>query len=171
MKKILQIVRVIDALSDWTGRITSGLIFPLVGGLAYDVFARYLFNAPTVWAYDVTCMLYGGVFMLGAAYTLYRKGHMRTDIFYHKFPVRWQGIVDAFVYIFFFFPGIFVFLIIGADYAYESWIMMEKASMSSWRPPVYPFKAIIPMTALLLLIQGVSELIKSLYAVVKGEQL
>ncbi|MBS3906001.1 MAG: TRAP transporter small permease subunit [Syntrophaceae bacterium] len=169
MEKTFRIIRVIDALSDWSGRMTSWLVFPLVGGLGYEVFARYCFKAPTIWAYDVTYMLYGGVFMLGAAYTLYKKGHIRTDMLYHKFPVRWQGIVDASMYLFFFFPGMLLFLIIGGDYAYESWVMKERASISPWRPPIYPFKTVIPLTALLLLIQGASEFIKSLYAARKGE--
>jgi TRAP-type mannitol/chloroaromatic compound transport system permease small subunit len=163
------VIRIIDTISDWSGRVFSWLIFPLIGALAYEVFARYLFNAPTVWAYDVTYMLYGGIFMLGAGYTLYRKGHIRTDMLYHRFPVRWQGIIDASMYLFLFFPGMLFFLIVGGEYAYDSWMMRERSSISPWRPPIYPFKAVIPLTAFSLLIQGVSEFLKSIYAAFRSE--
>jgi TRAP-type mannitol/chloroaromatic compound transport system permease small subunit len=86
------------------------MIFPLIGGSTYEVIARYVFNAPTKWAYDTSYMLYGSHFMLGAAYCLYKGGHIRTDVFYEKFSVRWQGRIDACLYIFLFFPGMILFL-------------------------------------------------------------
>ena len=107
---VLAIIHVIDTISEWSGRLTAWLIIPLVAGLSYEVFARYLFDAPTVWAYDTTYMLYGSHFMLGAAYTLLKKGHIRTDIFYNNFSPRTQGMIDATLYLVFFFPGIAYFL-------------------------------------------------------------
>lgn len=104
MNLFFQVIRVIDAITDWGGKAISWLIVPLVGALVYEVFARYFFHAPTVWAYDVTYMIYGSMYMLGAAYTLLKGGHIRTDILYRLFSPRWQGIVDASLYILFFFP-------------------------------------------------------------------
>jgi TRAP-type mannitol/chloroaromatic compound transport system permease small subunit len=159
----------IDKISEWTGRIVSYLVYPLVGGVAYEVVARYLFNAPTEWAFDMTYMFYGTIFMLGASYTLLHKGHIRTDVFYGNWPARKQGKIDALMYIFLFFPGMIFYLVAGIDYAHHSWITFEKAGNSPWLPIIYPFKTVIPLTALLLLIQGVSELMKSLYAWKEGE--
>ena len=88
---LVAIVRAIDGLSLWSGRLFCWLVVPLVVGLTYEVFARYVFHAPTIWAYDVAYMLYGSHFMLGAAYTLYRGGHIRTDIFYQNWSVRTRG--------------------------------------------------------------------------------
>jgi len=169
LTRLLKFIRVIDSISDWTGRAFSWLIYPLVGALVYEVVARYLFRAPTEWAYDVTYMLYGSIFMLGAAFTLYRKGHIRTDLFYNNFSVRTQGILDAAMYLLLFFPGMILFFVAGWDYAARAWATQERAALSPWRPIIYPFKTVIPVAALLLLIQGVSELLKSIYAAVKGE--
>lgn len=165
------IIRVIDRFTTITGKAVAWLVIPMVLGLVFEVFSRYMFHAPTMWAFDVTYMLYGTLFMLGAAYTLMRGGHIRTDMLYHAWSPKTQGTVDAVCYILFFFPGIFFFLIAGVEYASLSWAMGEKAFGSAWQPPIYPFKTVIPLTAVLLLIQGVSELLKSLYAARKGEWL
>ncbi len=165
---LLSVVRGIDTVSDWSGRIVCWLIIPLVGSLTYEVIARYVFGAPTVWAFDVSYMLYGSMFMLGAGYALYRGGHIRTDMLYQKWSPRAQGAIDAVCYLFFFFPGIFFLLWMGGVEALHSWQILETSDQSPWHPPLYPFKAVIPMTALLLLIQGVSEFLKSVYAVRSG---
>jgi TRAP-type mannitol/chloroaromatic compound transport system permease small subunit len=162
-------VNAIDKFSDVTGRIFSYMVYPLVGCVAYEVFARYLFDAPTAWAYDITYMFYGSIFMLGAAYTLLKKGHIRTDLFYNNWTPQRQGKIDALSYLFFFFPGMIFYLISGIDYAAHSWITNEKSSNSPWMPIIYPFKTVIPVAAILLLIQGVSEFLKSLHAWKKGE--
>lgn len=161
---LLRLSRIIDRWTYWTGYVVAWLVIPLTFGLVYEVFSRYLFNRPTVWAYDVTYMLYGSLFMLGAAFTLYKGGHIRTDILYRTFSPRLQGIIDATLYLIFFFPGVIFFLIAGWDYAYRSWQTGELAAYSPWRPPIYPFKTVIPVAAALLLIQGISEFIKSIYA-------
>ena len=101
-KALVLAVRIIDTvIGRGSGLLFAGLVLPMVGGLCYEVFARYLFNAPTIWAYDVTYILYGSHFMLGAAYTLYKGSHIRTDMLYEKFTVQWKGIVDASMYLFF----------------------------------------------------------------------
>ena len=140
-----------------------------MGGLVYEVFARYLFDRPTVWAYEMTFMLYGGMFMLGAAYTLLKKAHIRTDIFYERFPARWQGIIDATLYLLIFFPGMILYMHAGWDYAHISWLQGERSEASPWRPPIWPLKMAIPGAALLLLLQGISEFLKSVYAAVRGK--
>ena len=169
MESYFRYVRTIDKISDWSGRIVSYLVYPLVGGVAYEVIARYVFHAPTEWAFDMTYMLYGSIFMLGAAYTLLQKGHIRTDLFYSKWPPRKQGKIDAIMYLVLFFPGMIFYLIAGIDYAAHSWITHERAGNSPWTPIIYPFKTVIPLTAAMLLIQGFSEFIKSIYAWKKGE--
>jgi TRAP-type mannitol/chloroaromatic compound transport system permease small subunit len=166
---LVRVIHIIDPITMWAGRIFAFLIVPLMLGLVFEVFSRYLFRAPTVWAYDTTYMLYGTLFMLGAAYTLYRGGHIRTDMIYRTLSARKQGLLDALLYLFFFFPGMVFVLLAGWDYAYRSWITAEVAGASPWRPPIYPFKSVIPLAAILLLFQGLSEFLKSVYAVVRGE--
>ena len=151
-----RVTQVLDNFAEICGKIFSWLTIPLVGGLVFEVIARYLFHAPTVWAYDLTYMLYGTIFMLGAAYTLLHKSHIRTDMLYRNFPVRVQGLIDTVCYLFLFFPGMLFFLNAGIDYAAHSWAIGEKTA-SAWGAPIYPFKTVIPIAALLLIIQGVTD--------------
>jgi TRAP-type mannitol/chloroaromatic compound transport system permease small subunit len=168
---LVAIVGAIDGLSLWSGRVFCWLIVPLVVGLTYEVLARYVFHAPTIWAYDVAYMLYGSHFMLGAAYTLYKGGHIRTDIFYQNWSVRTRGAVDAILYLFLFFPGVALFFWMGLQEALHSWDIREVSDASPWRPIIYPFKAVIPIALALLFIQGVSEFLKSAYAALDGREL
>jgi TRAP-type mannitol/chloroaromatic compound transport system permease small subunit len=124
--------------------------------VAYEVTARYVFNAPTKWASTVTYMLYGSQFMLAAAYTLLRGGHIRTDVFYERWSPATRARIDAVSYVLFFFPGMLFILYAGWVETRQAWLIGERAG----RWPVYPFKAMIPLTAALLLLQGLSELIK-----------
>lgn len=168
-RALLLTIRLIDStIGQWSGRLFAWLIVPLVLGLTYEVFARYLFRAPTIWAYDVAYMLYGSHFMLGAAYTLYKGGHIRTDFFYANWSVRTQGWIDTVSYLLFFFPGIFFLFLFGLTEARYSWSILETSEASPWRPPIYPLKTVIPLTAVLLFLQGVSEFLKSSYAALRG---
>lgn len=171
MDSMVKVIRGIDWFAECTGKIVAWLCFPLILALVYEVTARYLLRAPTDWAYDVTYMLYGTIFMLGAAFTLLKKAHIRTDLFYNKWSPTTQGFVDTVMYLLFYFPGIIFFLVAGWDYAAHSWSTAERTALSPWRPIIYPFKTVIPVTAFLLLVQGVSELLKSVYAWKRGEWL
>jgi TRAP-type mannitol/chloroaromatic compound transport system permease small subunit len=165
---LLTTIRAIDGFSDWSGKVVAWLILPLVFGLTYEAIARYLFNAPTLWAFDLSYMLYGAIFMLGAHYTLLKGAHIRTDMLWEKFSPRTKGRIDVVAYLFFFFPAMILLLYASVDEAWHSWQMGELSEQTAWRPILWPFKAIVPVTALLLLIQGVSELLKSLYAARTG---
>ena len=127
--RLLSVIRVIDTVSDWFGRIIAWLIIPLVGSLTYEVFARYLFNAPTVWAYDVSYMLYGTFFMLGAGYALFRGGHIRTDMLYQNWSPRTQGAIDAACYLFLFFPAMLFLLWMGGQEAWHAWVIGERSDV------------------------------------------
>jgi TRAP-type mannitol/chloroaromatic compound transport system permease small subunit len=158
-------------IGEWSGRIFCWLIVPLMAGLTYEVFVRYLFRAPTLWAYDVAYMLYGSHFMLGAAYTLYKGGHIRTDFFFENWSLRTRGWIDTLAYLFLFFPGMAALLLFGLDEARHSWSLLETSDASPWRPPLYPLKTVIPVTAAMLLLQGISEFLKSLHAALTGRGL
>jgi TRAP-type mannitol/chloroaromatic compound transport system permease small subunit len=170
-RALVAVVSAIDQIAIWSGLLFCWLAVPLVLGLTYEVFARYLFHAPTIWAYDVTYMLYGSHFMLGAAYTLYKGGHIRTDMFYQNWSVRTRGLIDAMLYLLLFFPGIALFFWMGLQEALHAWDIREVSDASPWRPILYPFKAVIPLSLLLLLLQGVSEFLKSAYAARTGRPL
>jgi TRAP-type mannitol/chloroaromatic compound transport system permease small subunit len=142
-------------VGEWSGRVFCWLILPLVVGLTYEVVVRKLFSAPTDWAFEITYMLYGSHFMLGVAYALYRGGHIRTDVFYSQWSPRTRGFV----------------LVSSGNEAWLAWSIGERSDASPMRPLVWPFKAVIPVSALLVLIQGVSEFLKSAYAARSGRDL
>lgn len=170
-QSLLTTIRIIDRFTDATGFIVALLAVPLVGAVTFEVVSRYVFHAPTTWAYDVTYMLYGTIFMLGAAYALHKGAHVRTDFFWEKFSTRTKGVIDAISYIVFFFPALAMLGYIGLHEAVYAFNIGEESDQSPWRPILWPFKAVIPLACLLLLIQGISELIKSIYAARTGIEL
>lgn len=151
-----RVVRAIDAVSTAAGWLGGWLIVPLTLAVAYEVAARYAFNAPTRWSWTLTYMLYGAQFMLAAAYTLLKGGHIRVDVFYERWSSRTRATIDAVSYVLFFFPGMLFVLYAGWVEARQAWEIGERSG--AW--PLYPLKAVIPLTALLLVLQGVSELVK-----------
>jgi TRAP-type mannitol/chloroaromatic compound transport system permease small subunit len=168
---VLTIIRVIDWFTDRTGTLIAWLSLPLVLAVAYEVVSRYLFNAPTVWAFDVTYMLYGSLFMLGAAYALHKGAHIRTDFFWEKFSARKKGLIDTISYLVFFFPSLIVLMVISWNEGWHSYLLNETSDQTPWRPILWPFKMVVPLACLLLLIQGVSELLKSIYMARTGVEL
>ena len=170
-KPLAALIHALDAVGIWSGKIVAWLILPMVMSLVYEVAARYLFDAPTIWAYDMTFMLYGSFFMLGSAYTLQKGGHIRTDNFYGEWSVRRQGWTDAACYLVLFFPAIAIFTVLSWDYFVRSWGQSERIVTSPWMPPVYPFKLTMPVAGALLFLQGISEFLKSLWAGLHGERL
>jgi TRAP-type mannitol/chloroaromatic compound transport system permease small subunit len=167
----IRIVRAIDKFTDTTGTWIAWLNIPLVAVVAWEVIARYVFSSPTIWSFDLTYMLYGTVFMLGAAYALHKGAHIRTDFFFEKWSVRTRGVIDSVAYIVFFFPSLFLFLIVSGGEGWYAFDIGETSEQTPWRPILWPYKMVVPLTCLLLMIQGVSETIKSLYAARTGIEL
>ena len=167
----IRLVRIIDKFTDTTGTWVAWLNMPLVLAVSYEVIARYLFNAPTVWSFDVTYMLYGPIFTLGSAYALLRGAPVRTEFFFERWSIRTQGVIDSVAYLVFFFPSIFVFLLVSGAEGWYAFEIGETSEQTPWRPILWPFKMVVPLTCLLLLIQGISEAIKSVYAARTGIEL
>jgi TRAP-type mannitol/chloroaromatic compound transport system permease small subunit len=168
---LLRICAVIDKFTDTTGTVFSWLAIPLIFAICYEVISRYFFNSPTEWAFDVAAMLYGSLFMLGAAYALHKGAHIRTDFFWERWSIRTKGRIDAVAYVVFFFPALLTLLVVSGHEAYYSWSIGETSEQTPWRPLLWPFKSVVPITCFLLLVQGVSEMIKSIYAAKTGIEL
>src|SRR3989449_5424877 len=169
----------IDRLSAWSGKAVSWLIIVSTFLISYDVLMRYLSKAPfadfihEIWftynfSFDMSYYLYAILFMIGGAYTLSRAQHVRGDVFYRKWPVKVQGAVDLFLYIFAFFPGIIALISVGAQWAAASWAIHERSFTSEAAPPLYPLKTVIPIAGTLMAIQSVAETIRSYIAVRTG---
>ena len=161
-------IYLIDSFSLWVGRIVCWLTIPLVVAMIYEVTARYFFTAPTVWAYDTSRMLYGGMFVLGSAYVLSRGLHIRSDFLYRKWSVHTQGWVDTVLYVTCFFPAMIILLWVSSEWAFTSLQRGERGTDTAWMPLLGPVKSTLPVGVAFLIIQGVSELLKSLHAARKG---
>jgi TRAP-type mannitol/chloroaromatic compound transport system permease small subunit len=161
---LIKTVRLIDRFTDVTGNWIAWLNVPLVLAVVYEVALRYAFNAPTIWSFDVTYMLYGTIFMLGAAYALLKGAHIRTDFFFERWSIRTRGTIDSVAYLVFFFPAIFTLMVVSWTEGWYAFTIGETSEQTPWRPILWPFKMVVPLACLLLLVQGVSETIKSVWA-------
>lgn len=158
----------IDRISAWTGKAVAWAVVLLTAMVCYEVAARYIFNAPTQWGFDAAYMLYGTGFMIAGAYTLSRNGHVRADLVYRTLTPRTQAAMDLVLYLMFFIPGIVALVYAGIDFAQASWEMREVSSVTSAGTPVYPFKAVIPVAGLLLLLQAAAEIARCVLCIRSG---
>ncbi len=159
----------IDKFSKIIGNIVCWILMPLILAMTYEVIARKLFLAPTIWAYDISRFLYGALFMLGAGYALSKGVHIRADFLYRNFKVKNQGLIDFVLYILFYFPGLIVFLYMTTGFLQESIVRGERGMDTTWMPYMWPIKSCLWFGIVFLLIQGISELFKSYYAMTKGK--
>ena len=158
----------IDRFNKIIGNIVCWITIPLILGMVYEVLARKLFLAPTIWAYDMSRFLYGALFMLGAGYALSKGVHIRADFLYRNFKTKTQGKIDFWLYLLFYFPGLIVFLYMTTIFVQESIMRNERGMDTTWMPFMWPIKSCLWFGIIFLLVQGVSELFKSYYAMTKG---
>jgi len=163
-----QILHTIDGISTWIGKAAAWLIMGLMLLVCVEVFKRYIMNMPTAWIFDASNMLYGTLFMLAGAYTLAQNAHVRGDFLYSSMRPRTQAALDLVLYIVFFLPGIAALAYAGYDYAADSWRINEHSNVTANGPPVYHFKAMIPLAGALLLLQGAAEIMRCVICLKTG---
>ena len=159
----------IDSLSAWVGKAFAWLILVLTLGVSYEVLVRYVFRAPTTWAFDFSYINYGAMFLMAGAYTLSRGGHVRADVVYRFFKPRTQASIDLVLYIIFFLPAVAALIYAGWNYASFSIRFREVSIFSPAGIPIFPLKALIPATGVLLLMQGIAEIIRCIICIREGE--
>ena len=164
------VIRWIDRFTDVTGRFFALTQLVLVAIITYEVCSRYFFNAPTVWAFESSAMANGASFMLACGYALYKGAHVRTDIFWEKFSERRKGVIDLVSYLVLFFPTMLFLMWVGLEGTIHSYITGERSQESVLRAIMWPFRAAIPLAALLFMIQGVSESLKCWYQIRNGRE-
>jgi len=165
MQKVLLSV---DRFSTWVGHLFSWLIVGLTVLMTWEIFSRRFFDAPHAWAFDAQIQMYGVLFMMAGAYTLSKSGHVRGDVLYGFFPPRVQAGLDLALYLFFFLPGTVALGWAGWTYAAESWAIREHSTIMAEGPPLYTFKAFIPIAGGLLLLQGAAEIIRCVLCLKNG---
>lgn len=163
------IIKILDAITEYMGRVIGFLVYVLLFVVLYEVVSRKVFGKPTIWGFELSYILYAVMFMLGFAYTLKHKMHIGIDVFYSRFSLKTQGVLDIIGYLIFFFPFMYLAVTSTWGFASQSW-QMHELSQSPWAPRLYPFKAIMPIAFIMLTLQGISHFIKSIYKV-KGEEI
>jgi TRAP-type mannitol/chloroaromatic compound transport system permease small subunit len=160
----MKFVHAIEGLSLWVGRAFGWCILILTLSVSYEVFVRYVLNAPTVWAFDMMIQMYGALFLMCGAYALAQDTHVRADVLYRLFPVKVQASLDFVLYFLFFFPGIIALVWYGWEIAADSWRYKEVSFNSPASIQIYFFKSLIPLAGFLLALQGVAELVRCVMA-------
>ena len=159
----------IDTLSMWVGKAFAWLILVLTLGVSYEVFVRYVLGAPTTWAFDFSYINYGALFLMAGAYTLSRNGHVRADVVYRLWKPSTQATMDLVLYIIFFLPAVLAFIYSGWNYAAMSIRFREVSIFSPAGVPVFPLKTLVPITGVLLLLQGIAEIIRCVICIRVGQ--
>src|SRR5689334_9685611 len=159
----------IDGVSTWVGKLAAWLIIVLTGVVCVEVFKRYIMNMPTAWIFDAENMLYGTLFMLCGAYTLAQNAHVRGDFLYSSMRPRTQATLDIILYFVFFIPGIAALIYAGWDYAHDSWRIAEHSTVAAEGPPVYHFKTVIPIAGVLVMLQGIAEIVGCVVCLQTGQ--
>lgn len=158
--------KITDAIDTFTrkqGEYSSLLIIPMLVVVLYEVFMRYVINQPTIWGFEATTFLYGVHYMLGYSYTDVLDGHVKVDIFTSQLSKKVQNILGLLTTCLFFLPVIGCMTIWSIKYAITSVSGLER-NPTSWAPPVWPFKIIMALAFLFLLVQGISNLLKYIRA-------
>ena len=159
----------VDKISTFIGHCFAWLVLALTALIGFEVFSRYVLNSPNPWAFDAQIMMYGTMFMMAGAYTLAKNGHVRGDILYGFLKPRTQAIFDLILYVVFFIPGVIALAYAGYGYAADSWRILEHSSITADGPPIYPFKTIIPVAGVVLLLQGIVEIFRCIVCIREGE--
>lgn len=162
-------IAVADSITAWFGKAFAWCILIMTFGVAYEVFVRYVLRSPTSWAFDVSYIMYGTLFMMAGAYTLSRNGHVRGDFLYRLWQPRTQARVELALYFLFFFPGVLAFIVAGWKYASRSWRYLEVSVMSPANVPIFQFKMVIVAAGILLLIQGMAQVCRCILCIRTGK--
>ncbi|MEO0820823.1 MAG: TRAP transporter small permease subunit [Pseudomonadota bacterium] len=168
---MISAIRFIDQLSAWFGKAFAWCIMVMTIGISFEVFSRYLFGAPTSWAFDLSYMMYGALFMMGGAYALSRDAHVRGDFLYRLWSPRTQARVEMVLYFIFFFPGVLALIFAGWKYAERSIRFTEVSVMSPAGMPIFQFKVIIVAAGVLLFLQGIAQVMRCIVCIRTGEWL
>jgi len=163
------ILRVIDSISEWTGKTARWFGVALVMVVAYEVTMRYVFTAPSMWAAEVCTMLGASLYVLAFAYTLYHRAHVRVDIIYMYLPPRGRAIIDVLSDLLFFFPLIIVVVIGSLQWMWHAWLIGERMDFTAWYPPAAPLRTVVAIGFITLILQGVAQFVRNLHLLIRNK--
>lgn len=150
--RMLKLARAVTRLNIWVGKIAAWLIVPIFLLLMADVIMRYVVGSAAIWTAEFAQLIFGGYAVIAGGYLLVERAHVNVDIIYGKFSRANKAIVDlATSFLFFLFLAVLIWQ--GVDMAWDSAEKFERSS-SLWNPHIWPVKIMIPVAAVLLLLQG-----------------
>ncbi len=165
-----RVLGAVDRFVQTLGSYGRGLVLVLIAVQLFEISMRYLFRAPTVWAYETSMMLGGTIYAIGWSYALLHKSHVRVDIFFSRLSTRGQAIADAVLSVFFFFPLVGLLAYRAIYWAHRAYIRGEVMMDSTWFPPAWPYKTILAFGICLLLITGIVKLVRDLQVAMGGTE-
>ncbi len=166
MRKILALI---DGTNTWIGKVTSLLSLGVAFIITYEIFMREVLVLPTRWVAEGTVFGCGLVYLLGGAWTLKQDGHVRVDMLYHGLSRRGKAIIDCVTYFAFL---LYIVVMIWAAWQYMTQsIAVWESTMSPWNPPLWPFKIVLVVSLIMVLLQQTAKFVRDLYFVLKGEEL
>jgi len=159
----------IDKISNFLGKTFAWSILVMTAAISYEVVARYLFHAPTTWAFDASYILYGLLFMMAGGYAMARNGHVRGDFLYRNFPPRRQAALDLALWLLFFYPAMIAMVWMGWQFFLQSFAQNERSAFSPFGPIIWPFKFLIPFVGVMMSLQGLAEVIRCMLCIRDGQ--
>ncbi|MBO8173219.1 MAG: TRAP transporter small permease subunit [Bacillaceae bacterium] len=166
--KITRMIKFIDRINEKIASLFSWMILITVFALCYEVIMRYIFNAPTLWSYDITYMVTSLFIVMGLAYNLKIGGHVSVDIIFNRFSIRTQALINIIFYLLLFFPTWVLIVKIMIPHVMQSWAWKETASTGTWMPPIYPFKTWILIGIVIFILQGLAQFLRSIQTLITG---
>lgn len=171
MGKLKKVLHSIDRISYWSAQAVSAALIVMVAIIAYDVVMRYLFRAPTIWQYDLSYMLGGSIVLLGAGYVHSQHKHVRVDILYNLFPEKARITIDIICTLIFFIPFYIGLIYIAGKHAIHAWNINEFSEVGFWRPRMWPFRSVISIGLIVVLLQGLAMFVRDVYKLMKDKEL
>ncbi len=165
------IVRVIDSISDWSGRIVRWLCVVLILVMIYEVIMRYAFNSPTMWAYETAIMLGAAIYAFAFSYTHRHNAHIRVDIYYRLLSPRWRALIDVGGSLLCLLPLVIMILYASVARTWNAWLISEVMVETIWYPPAAPLRTVVTIGFCLFALQGVSNCTRDLYLLIRNKPL
>lgn len=164
----MRLLKFINSINEWIGKVVSLTIFPIIGMIIFEVLMRYFLRRSQLWVPEISVFLFGCLFILGGGYAYLYEAHVKLDVLYDRFSQKTKAITDAITSLFFFlFCGILIWK--GSEMAWESIVTLER-SPSAFSPLIFPYKLLIPIGSALLLFQGFSKLVLNLNLILNGNK-
>lgn len=158
---MIALIRFLERITGGAGVLAAWIVVPLILATSFEVFSRYLLNAPTIWSFELGYMAMGAHFLVGAAYTLREDGHIRIDVFYNGFSPKAKAWVNALGFLLLMLPASWWLSYALWNYAVEAYLTGEQSGQSAWNPVIWPFRMVFFAGFLLLALQGTVQFLKA----------